>query len=610
MSDPWYIVEIEIKRVQTWLFSMPVLRAMVGANTLLGETLRGRVCKGPSLRFMDAEEHESLPALVGQVRGGQPFKAPKELLEAVKKAPKPDQSLAHAGVSQDDPGGVAVATGILSRDGGHFDVVFESPEQARSFAEQARDLLVRRLPGLAADIRWGPFGDDDRRERLPRPDSVPLDLPQAETCQLSGNDVATVVYPLTDTESWRAGWSATMRLEAGKRFDNGNSADVLGLMRESILKESGQRQFPTDFEALGPSGFIAVVHVDGNGIGARLLEAGKQAASNGPWARWMAREKAAFQVRSCYRRALLGALGALQKQQRVPLLLRPLMLGGDDLVLVCEASLGLPLVCELARQVEGEGQTAGGRPDRDAKRVPAFASQQARRDTFGAGVAIVPRSFPFHRAHDLAEELTQSAKRLGAALGDHRRSTADWILVTESWHGAVGQARREQYLRATDAELLVLSRRPYVVLGEHKGGTACLSRLLDTARTLLDGGGGGAKASHSTGTTAELLDADRYTGIRSALKGLVDVLPAGRTVSKLHASELDPDLTGKLARADILQQQGSGLWRELSQPGNDHKTAYATSLLDLTEAIELLLLAKQSRPTKSSRNRRKGAPHG
>jgi hypothetical protein len=33
-------VHVEFKRIQTWLFAVPRLRAMVGANALLGETLR------------------------------------------------------------------------------------------------------------------------------------------------------------------------------------------------------------------------------------------------------------------------------------------------------------------------------------------------------------------------------------------------------------------------------------------------------------------------------------------------------------------------------------------------------------------------------------------
>ncbi len=33
-------VHIELQRVQTWLFAVPRLRAMVGANALLGDVLR------------------------------------------------------------------------------------------------------------------------------------------------------------------------------------------------------------------------------------------------------------------------------------------------------------------------------------------------------------------------------------------------------------------------------------------------------------------------------------------------------------------------------------------------------------------------------------------
>jgi hypothetical protein len=42
MSDAITVqrVHIELSRVQTWLFAVPRLRAMVGANAPLGETLR------------------------------------------------------------------------------------------------------------------------------------------------------------------------------------------------------------------------------------------------------------------------------------------------------------------------------------------------------------------------------------------------------------------------------------------------------------------------------------------------------------------------------------------------------------------------------------------
>ena len=38
--QPW-LVKLEFQRVQTYLFAVPDLKSMVGANTLLGEVLRG-----------------------------------------------------------------------------------------------------------------------------------------------------------------------------------------------------------------------------------------------------------------------------------------------------------------------------------------------------------------------------------------------------------------------------------------------------------------------------------------------------------------------------------------------------------------------------------------
>ena len=39
-------VYIEFQRVQTWLFAVPRLKAMVGANALLGEVLRVNAPRG------------------------------------------------------------------------------------------------------------------------------------------------------------------------------------------------------------------------------------------------------------------------------------------------------------------------------------------------------------------------------------------------------------------------------------------------------------------------------------------------------------------------------------------------------------------------------------
>jgi hypothetical protein len=119
-------VHIEFQRVQTWLFAVPRLRALVGANALLGEVLRVR-----------------LPDLARHPRQGVWQQTP--VADGYPSA-APDDPLA----SEDAPAADA-QSGILARDGGHFEAVFASG--AEDFAKAAISFLRQELPGLGFRIR-------------------------------------------------------------------------------------------------------------------------------------------------------------------------------------------------------------------------------------------------------------------------------------------------------------------------------------------------------------------------------------------------------------------------------------------------------------------------
>ncbi len=102
-------VHIECSRVQTWLFAAPRLRAMVGANALLGETLRG-----------------ALPRLARETgRGWTPAPSGETFPTADEEDPLKDH---------DDPAAYG-KDGIVSRGGGHFEARLASG--AETFADAA-----------------------------------------------------------------------------------------------------------------------------------------------------------------------------------------------------------------------------------------------------------------------------------------------------------------------------------------------------------------------------------------------------------------------------------------------------------------------------------------
>lgn len=68
------------------------------------------------------------------------------------------------------------------------------------------------------------------------------------------------------------------------------------------------------------------------------------------------------------------------------------------------------------RSADGAGEGAGNNgenAERDSKNAESASEKQGGPMTAAAGVAIVPRKFPFHIAYDLAERLIKSAKALG-----------------------------------------------------------------------------------------------------------------------------------------------------------------------------------------------------
>ncbi len=72
----WYRVMLEFARVQTYLFAVSELRAMVGANVLLGEVLRGRLMpdRNGFVKIISIPRNKT-PVQSHRVEEGQPLDA-------------------------------------------------------------------------------------------------------------------------------------------------------------------------------------------------------------------------------------------------------------------------------------------------------------------------------------------------------------------------------------------------------------------------------------------------------------------------------------------------------------------------------------------------------
>lgn len=487
-------VHIEFQRVQTWLFSTPRLRAMVGANALLGKTLR-----------------ITLPELARSSGSGW------ALAPATSSYPASD---AHDPLSTHDDPAADAKDGILSRDGGHFEAQFATGADA--FADAAEALLLTHLPGIRYRISV------DRMARDTSHSQVSTELPVLLPCEWTGRGVASAVIEQGEDRP-AVSLDVRQRQKAAKSVEHGNAADIASLL--SATTKLGTLGRDQELKDLVSNGYLALIHADGNDVG---RNAPGDDAGN---ARFFHRNRVLL------RRAAQKAIDAhCPEHGQAPLI--PLMLGGDDLLIVCRAAIALPFVASLCEELDA-----------------LQADEKGFRLTLGAGVVISKHTVPIHRLHQVAEQLASSAKRRfrGFVNGEPKRSVVDWAVYTTAWADEPDEIRRRDWLRGQGADLRVLSQRPLDVLGD---GLSSLKGLVSGASML-------EKAP------------------RSQLRYLLDQLPRGKSLSELAFAELSDEARSSLTAAGV-----SHPWRKNSATG-----PWLTSLLDLIEVSEIQRLGRNVQDT-------------
>lgn len=522
-------VELEFKRIQTYLFSSPRLRAMLGANSKLGETVRIKLVEL-------AREHKA--------------KAEPTLTQRLPTASEKDPLTNSVGdlLLKDDPQKVYQEYGVLVRDGGHFTATFENQEEARNFIAAATQLITAQLPGILIEARI----DNEKETNAAGGESI-FNHP---AFQISHQLSAQPASERDRAKGTFIGYDEKLIEEAGKNFRKNPQDTIATLEKYGLIPTPDQvpkslndlvKKNDSVLENDAAQGdYLAIVHADGNSIGARY-NAWQQLADEKNL-QGLEKEIHGEHFFHSMRVAVRQALTEASKKifQDSPEAYQLLMLGGDDLLLACASQYALPFA-QAYSQALTQTTLADGKPL-----------------TLGIGVVIAKPSFPFYRLHALADELATSAKQLFRA-NEEVGSVIDWYVTSNSWVNDAISQRKE----SNKIESLILSHKPYAVLGEHS-----LEKLLGAANQL----------QHSENFA------------RSQLRTLVETLRLGRTQAELTWLELPEKLQKTIN--ELLTQfgyQSNHLFIEKSE------LKITQSILpDLVEIIELMFKADRKNQNQSN----------
>lgn len=145
--------------------------------------------------------------------------------------------------------------------------------------------------------------------------------------------------------------------------------------------------------------WIAVIHIDGNGLGQIVSKIGKDA-----------KEFASFSFHldeACCTaaRAAFDEVAEVFKLKKIDneMPIRPIVLSGDDHTLICRADLAIPYVSRFLKNFEESSKEKIGNK--------TLEKAGLERLTACAGIAFIKASYPFYYGYALAESLCERAKK-------------------------------------------------------------------------------------------------------------------------------------------------------------------------------------------------------
>lgn len=307
-------------------------------------------------------------------------------------------------------------------------LLVEDVETGRRIVTSVTSAALREAPGL--DI-WGVVEDalivgdpmdPTRIEQLHRRHAItrwqrptprqrePLH-PFTEICAVTGRPATNLVpVPGNPQETM-----AVSRL-TGRVFDVAQAA------RARMAGEYGDAVLEDLTVEVVNAGWVAVVHADGNGVGDLI----KHINGVDEYRRFS--EELEGATREAFTEAIDGVDGRDW--------LVPLIIGGDDITVLCDASRAVDLTRSFLTCFE---KATASRPTLSAVSKRATGRTHL---TASAGIAAVKPRYPFHAAYELAAELATSAKDV-KRLAEHR-SSYDFHVLHDSVNSSLANIRAKR----------------------------------------------------------------------------------------------------------------------------------------------------------------------
>lgn len=518
-----YHLKLKTQKVQSFIFKVPKLKAMLGANSLLGEFFAKDL---PDIR-------EKLPCC-------ETWK---------KNYPKNDLG---DYVWENDNLKSNFDQSVICSAGGHFETLFDNEGDAKTFITNAYSTAEEKIPGIRISLvlkKYENFNmemtdkefNDVSAGQIIEPDlsttDIHINIPYFYPSGEDGENPELIKGHRQKQHNSNADHDSkiTMHLkQQGDLFYKGETKDYLCrfLKNQTNAEENKSLNdfFADDLNVLASLSLIpdnnkiAVIAIDGNAMGKRFTEKRNSCKEIKIFDAMTAFEKFWFKQRNTFREALKNTLDQIVMQPCLSLNCETkkfpyqvMMMGGDDLLLITVPEIAIDFATTFGEEITKINEEL----------------------SVAAGIAFVKSSFPFTHAHSLAENLLSSAKvksRTWTDKDDHDshhtveryRNTIDWHIHFPSGTLDIDAIRLQNYFLQYSNKTEILTSRPCIM--------DQASSIWNDAKKLHEKI---KRQADATGDTQEnSLGRNKYKRLRSLLK-------TGEENVKLYSSLLKLEEIGK-----------------------------------------------------------------
>ena len=326
------------------------------------------------------------------------------------------------------------------------------------------------------------------------------------------------------------------------------------------------------FQALGSRNRWAVICMDGNDMGIQFKEMSELGISSEEMAKWVRQMSRALD--DCICEATIKGIQAVvrdwgqgrdfNKSEEIILPVRPLIVGGDDIIILCHTGYAMTFVKTVMAAFREKSRELNKKTEIDL--WPATSGEVS----ISAGVLYCPVNLPLHTAIGYAEALLASAKSKGrrqpkAKLKSPSVECIDWEQITDSVIDTPQQRRQRELIfidKDNNNTKVCLTKRPYT-LEAFKNLDTLSKNYEKCPRSVL------------------------YQVSKGLRQGFYDRLAFVAELAKHH-----PALASDLAEKDYQLGKQTSRWKY-----NDNNTSQETDVLDA-----ILLLEEHTRMKGKSGN--------